>query len=321
MKKALKSGMQAVVSVPASVANLGPGFDALGLAIALRNRYVFRLHPQGAHIDISGEGADELPRDASHLAYRSFAYTMEKLGHKLSGLEIVQTNQIPFAGGLGNSATAVVAGVTAATVFAGVRLSIDEMLKIATEIEGHPDNVAPALLGGLVVCAGNDAHDVKYIHLPVPENLQAVLAVPDFTLNTTLARQVLPSHVPLKDAAFNVGHASLLMAAFCTGKFELLAAAMQDKLHQPYRAHLVPGLEQVCRDACRAGALGAALAGAGPTVMAFAKQVYSNQREVEGIGAAMVNAFASCGIKSRYIIANLCYNGVTVEQTIAAVCD
>lgn len=301
------------MEVPASVANFGPGFDALGMAVALYNRYSFTISNQpGISIDISGEGADLLPKDDQHLVYRAYVATLKRLGCGVPpGFHLQQHNQVPFAGGLGNSATAVVAGVLAANAVAGEPLSAKQLLHAATAVEGHPDNVVPAMVGGLVTCV-YDADQVTYINIPLPDPCYVVLAVPDFSLKTALARQVLPSHITLADASYNVSRVSLLVAALCTGQSEMLAQAMQDKMHQPYRAHLIPGLNEVCQAAVNAGALGAALAGAGPTVMALTTDV----ADANSIGEAMTAAFAAAAVSARYLIATPCSKGASVVGSI-----
>jgi homoserine kinase len=301
--------MNIALEVPASVANFGPGFDALGMAVALYNRYSFTISDQpGVSIKISGEGADLLPKNDQHLVYRAYTATLRRLGREAPpGFHLRQHNQVPFAGGLGNSATAVAAGVLAANAVAGEPLSAQQLLHAATVIEGHPDNVVPALVGGLVTCVC-DTNQVTYISIPLPDPCYVVLTVPAFTVNTALARQVLPSHVPLADAAHNVSRVSLLVAALCTGQSQMLAQAMQDKLHQPYRSHLIPGLQEVCLAAVDAGALGAALAGAGPTVMALT----TDAADADSIGEAMTAAFAAAGVSARYLVTMPCNKGASV---------
>jgi homoserine kinase len=297
------------LEIPASVANLGPGFDALGMAVALYNRYSFTISDQpGINISISGEGAGLLPKDEQHLVYRAYVATLQRLGQDVPpGFGLEQHNHVPFAGGLGNSATAVVAGVLAANAVAGEPLNAEQLLLAATAIEGHPDNVVPALVGGLVTCV-YEAARVTYVSIPLPDACQVVLAVPDFSVNTALARQVLPSHIPLTDASYNVSHVSLLVAALYTGQWQTLAQAMQDKLHQPYRAHLIPGLRAVCDAALNAGAVGAALAGAGPTVMALTTDAVV----ADSIGKAMTDAFLAAGVSARCLITTPCLRGASV---------
>lgn len=316
--KTTESEMRVVVEVPASAANLGAGFDVLGLALELRNTYDFRFVASEASIDITGEGATTLPRDERHLGYRACRHTLQRLGYDMPGLQLRQINRVPFAGGLGNSATAVVAGVLAANALAGGPLSTREVLVEATAIEGHPDNVAPALLGGLVICVRRDDGEVQNLCLEVPEGLTVVVAVPDFTVDTSAARQVLPRHVPLDDAVYNVGRASLLVGAICSGQFEYLAEAMHDRLHQPYRQHLIPGFSEVCAAAAQAGALGVALSGAGPTVVALAVEG-EGMAKPGAIGQAMTEAFLGAGVHARHLVLAPSTTGATVEMALVGV--
>jgi homoserine kinase len=310
----LPGEMRVVVEVPATTANLGSGFDSLGLALELRNRYEFALSPAGADICVTGEGTGRISGDETHLGYRACMGLLSRLGSAPPGLRINQHNCIPLAGGLGSSATAVVAGLLAANAICGNPLSDEELLNEAAAIEGHPDNVAPALLGGFVICSRDDQGQPTPLRMPAPPNLVAVLAVPDFVLQTARAREVLPDRVPLCDAVYNVGRASMLVASFCTERYERLAEAMDDRLHQPYRAGLVPGMKEVCRAALRAGAVGAALSGAGPTLLALVPIGRVDPRQV---GVAMVEAFGLNEVQARYLEVPLTSCGATVQCTEA----
>jgi homoserine kinase len=263
---------------------------------------------------VTGEGAGSIPNDEKHLGYQACMGLLSQLGPPPSGLQLNQHNQIPLAGGLGNSATAVVAGVLAANAFAGSPLSSEELLNEAAAIEGHPDNVAPALLGGFVICTRDGQGRLASLRMPAPSNLRAVLAIPDFALQTARAREVLPDRVPLCDAVYNVGRASLLVASFCMERYECLAGAMDDRLHQPYRARLVPGMAEVCSAALRAGAAGAALSGAGPTVLALVPPDQTASRQV---GVAMVEAFRLAGVNARFLEIPLTSCGATLQCTEA----
>ncbi|NLN18100.1 MAG: homoserine kinase [Firmicutes bacterium] len=316
MDKPVVPNCRVVVEVPATVANLGAGFDVLGMALELRNTYDFRFVDSGVSIVISGEGAASLPHDETHLGYQACLHTLRKLGYELGGVELRQKNRVPLAGGLGNSATAVVAGVLAANAAAGYPLSPRELLAEATAIEGHPDNVAPALQGGLVICVNREDGEVQSLRLDVPSTLMTVVAVPDFCVDTAQARRVLPRYVSLSDAVYNVGRASLLVGAICSGEFEHLEESMQDRLHQPYRRHLIPGLYEVCSAARQAGAAGASLAGAGPTVVAL---VTEEIHKAEMIGQAMTQAFLEAGVSARYLVLAPTATGATVETAVVSV--
>ncbi len=257
------------VQTPATTANLGPGFDSLGIALGLYN--TVELRPAEAPVvEINGEGADQLPTDETNLAYSSACRLAAQVGHT-GHWHLKQENRIPLARGLGSSSAAIVSGIIAAQQALGYHLDRHESLALAAEIEGHPDNVAPALLGGLTVCFEQLDGSKAAVPLDAPVGLQAVLAIPDFEVSTHEARKALPENVPLWDAVFNTGQAAAVVAMLTSGKYDRLAEAMRDRLHQPYRAHLVPGMEALIQAAIDANARGAALSGSGPTVVALAE--------------------------------------------------
>lgn len=258
------------VRSPATSANLGPGFDTLGLALEWRQRVWCRLAP-GLRVEVRGDPRGRLPRDATNLVARAAQSVLERVGRPQSGLHLVLESSLPVGGGLGSSAAAVAAGLMAAQTLTGEQLSAAELLRLGTAIEGHPDNLAPALEGGVCVASqGSGAGGpVLAVRLPPPAGLEALVAIPDRPLPTEESRRVLPASVPLADAVANVQRASLLVAAIATGRPELLAEATRDRLHQPYRATLLPGLEACLEAAVAAGAQGAFLSGAGPTVLAL----------------------------------------------------
>lgn len=257
------------VQVPATTANLGPGFDTLGMALQIYNTIEMEEIDFGKlSIEIEGEGTDHIPRDERNVVYKSAEKLFNQVGYKPKCLRIKLINNIPVASGLGSSATAIVGGLVAANTIAGNPLNEKDLLALATEIEGHPDNVAPALLGGVVVSALFDG-EVKFIKVEPPIELKCVVAIPKFPLSTQKAREVLPQNVSLNDAIFNISRASLLVAALMSGNLNIFGLAMDDKLHQPYRSSLVPGMKKVFAAAKLAGARGVALSGAGPTLIAF----------------------------------------------------
>ena len=275
------------VQVPASTANLGPGYDCLGLALGLRNE-VTLTRADALSVEIEGEGAGALARDASHLVLVAAAAACAAANRELPPLALRQVNRIPLARGLGSSSAAIVGGVVGANELLGLGLSPRRLLDIATAVEGHPDNVAPALLGGLTVCCAAD-DEVVVERLEVAPGLSCVVAIPDFEVATHDARRALPDIVPHADAVFNLCRTGLVVGALVSGDFARLGEAMRDRLHQPYRARLVPGMDEAIAAALEAGAHGAALSGSGPTVAAF---ITGGGEEV---GAAMVNAFAGAG--------------------------
>jgi len=295
------------VRVPATSANLGPGFDAVGLALRLHNTLDLWDAPAPV-IEVEGEGAGSLPRDPSHLAYRAAMAVSQRAGLAAGtgaprAFGIRQRNRVPLARGLGSSAAAIVGGAVAANALLGGPLDRQVLLDLATEIEGHPDNVAAALLGGLVVCAGTPA-GVRAVRL-TPPPLPVIAAVPDFTVSTAEARRLLPARIPFDDAVFNVTRTALLVAALSGGRSDLLGDATEDRLHQPYRAALVPGLSEVFAAARRAGANAVTLSGSGPAVIAFG--------DAPGIGPAMVEAFRGAGIRCRTLALQIDTDGAVVE--------
>lgn len=259
------------VRTPATSANLGPGFDALGLALGLYDDVIVRVADSGLHIDIAGEGAGTLPRDERHLLIRSLRTAFEVLGGQPRGLEVVCANRIPHGRGLGSSSAAICAGLIAAravTTGGEARLSDAALLELASEIEGHPDNVAACLLGGFTV-AWSDAGSVRAIRLEPAAAVVPVVFVPAEPLLTETARGLLPRTVPHVDAAVNAGRAALLVEAL-TRRPELLLPATEDRLHQEYRAPAMAGsVALVAR--LRADGVPAVISGAGPTVLALAE--------------------------------------------------
>lgn len=279
------SGRQKVrVRVPASTANLGPGFDALGMALGLYNEIEVELGGSGLALVVEGEGAEKLQAlGERNLTARAVSETLSRLGVRPGGLQLRMVNHIPLSRGLGSSSAAALGGVAAAAALAGVSLQPEELLDLALPFEGHPDNITPALLGGLTVSTLVEGR-VRCVKLPVPDGLHAVAVIPEFHLSTAKARRALPPTVPRVDAVFNVGRVALFLAAMQTGRLELLRHATQDRLHQPYRAPLVPGMEAVLTEGEQAGALACFLSGAGPTLLAL----------VAGDGGEVGQRMASC---------------------------
>jgi homoserine kinase len=258
------------VRVPATSANLGPGFDAFGLALALHDDVVVRVAEAGLEVDIAGEGADRLPRTARHLVVRALRATFDRFGGQPRGLQVVCANRIPQQRGLGSSAAAIVAGVLAARALVPGgedRLDLAATLALATQLEGHPDNVAAALLGGLTLSWSGPA-EVRAVRLPVDERVAPVLLVPTARSSTARTRRLLPDSVPHADAAANAARAALLVHAVGSDP-DLLLSATEDRLHQPYRATALPASAALI-DRLRADGLPAVLSGAGPTVLVLA---------------------------------------------------
>lgn len=260
--------MKIKVSVPATSANVGSGFDALGLAVTLYNTATFEPADQ---LEISSADGTRIPRNESNLVYRSAKRLFDQVGKRMPPLRIVQTNPIPMARGLGSSSACIIAGLLGANRLLGDVLDTQELLTLATAIEGHPDNVAPALLGGLTSSVF-EAGTVYTVKRDVDQSLCFAAIVPDYKLLTEAARAALPAQIPHKDAVYNLSRAALLPAAFCEGRHDLLAIATEDKLHQPYRLPLMPGARQVFALAKQCGAKAVYVSGAGSTVMAVAEK-------------------------------------------------
>ncbi len=259
------------VRVPATSANLGPGFDTLGLALNLYNSFIFEEIPQGLEIS----GCEKTYADENNLVYIAMQKTFERLGYIPSGIKIKLKCQIPISRGLGSSASCILGGVIGANELARGLLTSDEILEIATEIEGHPDNLAPALFGGLVVSIMEGGR-IYHNKVNISPGIKFIALVPDFTLSTKESRDLLPTSVAHEDAVHNVAKVSLLLSALSNGNFHLLELALQDKLHQPYRSKLIPKYDHIIQKANELGSLGTYLSGAGPTIMAIVEENNDN---------------------------------------------
>lgn len=297
------------VRIPATTANCGPGFDTLGIACSLYNEIQLECPAQQKGIDIQvlGDGAATLPVNSRNLVLRSVQRVFEKAGVELPGIKLKLTNSIPLSRGLGSSSAAIVGGLVAANSLLGSRFSPEEMLSLATEMEGHPDNVAPALYGGFTISVMQDAQ-VTCLRLPLPPQLKLVVCIPEFRLSTHKARQAIPAMISHKDAVFNVSRAALLVGALTSGNLAFLAQALDDRLHQPYRASLIPGMQEVFDAGKAAGALGVAISGAGPSLMAYTME------NGPQIGKAMTEVFERHQISARYLCLDIDYNGAQVVE-------
>ncbi|WP_448524330.1 homoserine kinase [Pseudothermotoga sp.] len=279
------------VRVPATSANLGPGFDVIGVALSIFNE-VWVEASKELKIEVFGEGANKISKAQDNLVYRAFCEVFEKVGKEPEPVKLTLKNEIPLSRGLGSSSAAIVGGLVAANAYLNFPLKPEELLQLAVEIEGHPDNVAPALCGGVTICT--QTPKLRCVKLPIFE-LDVVLAVPDFEIKTSDARRILPKEVPFEDAKMNVANVAFLIMALCTKRYELLEIGMQDKLHQPYRSRLVPGFYEVLERAREAGALGVALSGSGPTMIALTKSP-------QAVAKAMAETFEKHGVNVKTII-------------------
>lgn len=282
------------VIVPATTANLGPGFDCLGLALTLYNIMVVR--PADAlQLAVHGQGAGVLAEDETNLVWQAACYLWNKVGYPAPALSLTMHNAIPLSRGLGSSSAAIVAGLMLANCVAGELCPLPTLVDMATELEGHPDNVVPALLGGLVVSAiaGNQVLTARF---PWPPELQVVACAPDFEISTQQARLALPATVAHADAVFNASRVALLLAALQAGSFNLLRQAADDRLHQPYRLALIPGADIARERALAAGALATMISGAGPTLLALV----GPDQDASLVGEVMQAGFAQVGVGARF---------------------
>jgi len=293
------------VAVPATIANLGPGFDALGMAVDLYDRFRVTVADRAA-VSFTGESAAELNRICLPLVLRAAEAVARRAGRDAAfAIEVHLT--IPVARGLGSSAASIVGGLVAANHLLGNPLDRSTLLEMAAELEGHPDNVAAALLGGVVVVTP-DGGGVRAGRFLPRLDLEIVLAVPDLVIATEEARALLPRTVSLSDAVFNLSRAALLVTALLTGDAALLPAALDDRLHQPHRAKLLPGFAEVVTAAGEAGAYGAVLAGSGSTVAAF-----TPPGRAERVGEAMRQAFARHSVAAEVRTVHVDTHGATVR--------
>lgn len=299
--------MRVRVRVPATSANLGPGFDALGLALALHNEVVAEAAAE-VTVSIEGAGRGRLDEGAKNLVARAVALAHEVAGRPFHGARLRCINRIPLSRGLGSSAAAWVGGLLAANALMGEPLDREAVLTAAARAEGHPDNVAAALLGGLTVsCA--DGGRVTAVSLPAPSEVEWVVLLPETESSTRDARAVLPDTVSRSDAVFNVQRVSLLLAALATGRADLLDQAMQDRLHQPYRQRLFPWMEAIAAAGRRAGGLGCVLSGAGPSMLAAVRQGGGR-----AVAEAMERALRDVGIAGRAMALPVDPVGATWER-------
>ncbi len=288
-------GRRISVEVPASSANLGAGYDCLGLALAKVDRIDLEVRgwSRGAiDLVVHGEGVGELPSDRTNRFVRGLEAVLEEVRGPLPegiGWRIEMHNRIPLSRGLGSSAAATVGGVLAGNALLGEPLTAPDLLRIASAIEGHPDNAAAVLLGGFTVAAPMDdgpSPRIEALRFDAPRDLRAVLFIPELRLSTAEMRRALPTKVPLADAVANIGRVAVGVAGLATGRTDLLAALTVDRLHEPYRAAAYPELPLLTAAALEAGAIGACLSGAGSTVIAFADSVSTLSR-IEGALAAL----------------------------------
>lgn len=300
-----KTGVR--VKVPASTANLGPGFDTLGMALSLY-AWIEIKPAESTVIHLYGDQMKGIPVDKSNLIYEVAQSVFREAGVSVPELEISMYSDIPLTRGLGSSASAIVGALVAANELIGSPLDQSKLFDMATALENHPDNVGASLFGGIITAVWDGAH-AQYLRIEPPADLQVLVAIPQFHLATSKARKVLPEQVSLSDAVFNVSRTSLFTAAMAAGRLDLIRAAMQDRLHQPYRAPLVPGMSRILEEAVEHGALGAALSGAGPTLLALTDRRDNRGAELERF---LIDVLNEQGITAQTIWLEPCTQGAAV---------
>jgi homoserine kinase len=301
------------VTVPATTANLGPGFDCIGAALSLYNQFRFsRLSStsQGElAIAVTGLDAEQVKTDHSNLAYQAFAKLYHHLEQPVPPVQIEIDLGVPLARGLGSSATAIVGGLLGANELAGTPLSQEKVMELAIALEGHPDNVVPALLGSCRLSASNADGNWTICGIPWHSDVISVVAIPNFELSTSEARRVLPDSYSRADAIFNVAHLGLLLRGLETAKADWLRTALQDRIHQPYRQTLISGFDQVQTAAIAAGAYGLVISGAGPTLLAL-----TNLNRAKAVEEAIATTWKSVGITAQVQELKLDERGAWIER-------
>ena len=295
------------VHVPATTANLGPGFDCLGLALGLWNKTTFTFEKKKDLFDITGEGKGKLPLDRSNLIYRAMGRLANFVGKDFpQDLHISCLHEIPISSGLGSSAGAVICGLMAAREILEVEMTDEDLLQIAMELEGHGDNAGACMLGGLVL-VGKHADRYTFRRLSI-DPVRGLVAVPDYTLSTVEARKALPEKIAYAQAIFNMSHVIDLIEVFYTGEYDKLHFAMQDQIHQQYRFPLLPGAENAISAALDAGAFGACLSGAGPSMIALLDPVFE-----KAVGNAIINSYDKSGVKAQVYPLDISCIGAYIE--------
>ncbi len=297
------------VAAPATTANLGPGFDCLGMALDVWNRVeVIPGAPAAGHplVDVTGEGAGELETGPGNLVYQSMTFLFHEADREMPEVRVRCQNEIPLARGLGSSAAAIAAGLAAANALCSKAFSPNELLEMAATLEGHPDNVAAAVLGGLQLVV-SDQRQLYTVSVNLPPEVYAVLFIPDTRIATADARAVLPTELSVADAVFNMGRTALLVAGMATNHPEYFGVATQDRLHQPYRQALFPAMKLLFQAATDAGALGVFLSGSGSTVLAL-----TQGREMT-VAYEMAEAAKQANVSGRIRITQPTIRGAHVE--------
>jgi homoserine kinase len=289
------------IRVPATTANLGPGFDCLGLSLKLYLNLEIEEIEEGFVVEYQGEGAEKFSakKKEDTLIWKSINLVQKRTHEDIhkKGLKIKAFNEIPVTRGLGSSASAIIGGIAGAARLYNIDLTNQEMLELALSLEGHMDNIVPALIGGLTLAYKTGQEEIKWTRIKTPLDLRIVVVIPEFTLNTGKMRKVLPQKVALPEAIFNLSRSALLVNALQNSDWEVLAEAMEDRLHQPYRAPFIPGIEDMFSQIKKTGLAGIALSGSGPSVVSLTKK--GSEGEISKI---MKDAFLNAGIICRILV-------------------
>jgi homoserine kinase len=284
------------VKVPASTANLGPGFDVLGMALNLY-AWIEMSEADDTIIELLGDQMPGVPTDKSNLIYKVAQQLFARAGVSKPELHIAMYSQIPLTRGLGSSASAIIGALMAANALVDHHFSEQELFDMATEWERHPDNVGASLFGGFVVTHW-DGDRAYHIRIDPPSELDVIVAIPAFQLSTEKAREALPKQLTMQQAVHNIGYSSMLVAAFASGRLDMIRHAMKDELHQPYRAPMIPGMEHILAQSVNHGALGVALSGAGPTLLAFIERTSNRKHELEQF---LLQTLAQAGVEAELL--------------------
>ena len=303
------------IRVPATTANLGPGFDCLGLALKLYLKLEIEEIEEDLVIEYQGEGAEKFSakKKEDTLIWKSINLVLKRAHEDIhkKGLKIKVFNQIPITRGLGSSASAIIGGIVGAARFYNIDLTNQEMLELALSLEGHMDNIVPALIGGLTLAYKTGQEEIKWAKIKTPLDLRVVVAIPDFTLSTGEMRKALPQKVALSEAVFNLSRSALLVDALQNSDWDVLAEAMEDRLHQPYRAPFIPGIKDMFLKIKKTGLAGVALSGSGPSVVSLTKT--GSEEEISKI---MKEAFLKVGVNCRILVLEADLEGTKTVYSI-----
>lgn len=312
LKKFKKNKKLITFKIPATSANIGSGFDSVGLALTLYNEIQIFDNEDSSKIEfeIYGEGENEISKK-DNMIYSAMKLVFKKLKLKPDKGYIVKCiNRIPLSRGLGSSSAAIVGGLLSANYMLGNKLIIEkDILNMAVQIEGHPDNVAPAILGGIISGVVKKNEDFKYIKIKPPKNLKAIVSIPDFYLSTEIARNILPKEIKREDAIFNISRAAMLTTALFSNRLDLLEVATEDKIHQDYRAKFIPNLQKLFKETKKAGAYSSTISGAGSSILALAKD---DKNIINKVSEAMRLSFEKKNVRSVIKVLNIPSKGIII---------